>query len=60
MSIAALKRRRKQLKVRNRHLAKIGRPGVPKAHTAGYYARKLQRLIEGERKRAHNKSAGKR
>lgn len=57
MSIAAAKRRRRQLKVGNRHLAKIGRPGVPKKISVEQSARRLQRVIMGEKTRAQRKGA---
>lgn len=56
MSIAAAKRRRRQVAKGNRHLAKIGRPGVPKKRSAEQSARRLAALIAGERRRAQNKS----
>lgn len=59
MSIAAAKRRRRQVKNGNRHLAKIGRPGVPKVRSASYNARKLMRLIEKQKKMAANKARSK-
>ena len=59
MSIAAAKRRRRQVKVGNRHLAKIGRPGVPKKISAEQSASRLRRLIEKEKKIASNKGKKK-
>jgi hypothetical protein len=59
MSIAAAKRRRKQIAKGNRHLAKIGRPGVPKKISASKSARRLAMLIAGEKKRAQNKNQSK-
>jgi len=56
MSIAAAKRRRKQHAVKNRHLAKIGRPGVPKKISAEKSARRLSALIHGERTRMHRQA----
>lgn len=46
MSIAAAKRRRRQVAKGNRHLAKIGRPGVPKKITAEQSARRLARQLQ--------------
>lgn len=56
MSIAAAKRRRRQVVKGNRHLAKIGRPGVPKKISAEQGARRLAhqliRLKEMQQRRA--------
>lgn len=59
MSIAAAKRRRKQLAKGNRHLAKIGRPGVPKKMSREKSARRLARLISGENTRRQRKTGAK-
>lgn len=56
MSIAAAKRRRRQVRMGNRHLAKIGRPGVPKKISAEKAARRLAKLIVGLRTREHRKA----
>lgn len=56
MSIAAMKRRRKQHKIRNRHLAKLGRPGLPKKLTVEQSAKILQERIGKLRKIAANKA----
>lgn len=57
MSIATMKRRRKQHAIRNRHLAKIGRPGLPPKVSAEKSARRLAAVIMGERKRNNNKNS---
>lgn len=57
MSIAAAKRRRRQVAKGNRHLAKLGRPGVPKKLSAEASSRKLARLISGLKTRAARKGA---
>lgn len=57
MSIAAAKRRRRQVANGNRHLAKIGRPGVPKKISRDKSARKLARVIAGENMRRQRKGA---
>lgn len=49
MSIAAAKRRRRQVAKCNRHLAKIGRPGTPKKISASKSARRLAKLIGKEK-----------
>ena len=59
MSIAAAKRRRRQVRKGNRHLAKIGRPGVPKTITAEQSARRLAARINKEKQIAYNKSKSK-
>lgn len=56
MSIAAAKRRRKQHAKGNRHLAKIGRPGLPKKMSQEQSARRLAALIAGERRRSAGKN----
>ncbi len=56
MSIAAMKRRRKQAKVKNRHLAKLGRPGLPKMYTKEASSKRLARVIANERKMARKSS----
>lgn len=59
MSIAAMKRRRKQFAIRNRHLAKLGRPGLPKKVSVAKSERRLAELISKQRKMAMNKNKGK-
>lgn len=49
MSIAAAKRRRRQVAKGNRHLAKIGRPGTPKKISASKSAARLQRVINKQK-----------
>jgi hypothetical protein len=55
MSIAAAKRRRRQQANGNRHLAKIGRPGVPKKLSEAKSARKLAQKIATLRRIQTNK-----
>lgn len=55
MSIAAARRRRRQQQIGNRHLAKIGRPGVPAKVSAEKSATRLARHIEKMKTIASNK-----
>ena len=55
MSIAAAKRRRRQQANGNRHLAKIGRPGVPKKLSAEKSAKRLALKIATLRRIQTNK-----
>lgn len=50
MSIACLKRRRKQFEKKFRHLAKLGRPGTPKKYGKEESAKRLARVIANARK----------
>lgn len=59
MSIAAMKRRRRQVAKGNRHLAKLRRPGLPKKISAAKSAMKQARLIANLRKIQTNKGAKK-
>lgn len=52
MSIAAAKRRRKQVAKNNRHLAKLGRPGLPKKISAEKSARLLMKKLATLRRMA--------
>lgn len=56
MSIGELKRRRKQLAKKNRHLAPLGRPGTPKKISASKAAHRLQRTLEKLKTIAANKA----
>ena len=55
MSIAAARKRRRQQKLGNRHLAKIGRPGVPAKVSAEKSATRLAHRIETLKCIASNK-----
>jgi hypothetical protein len=55
MSIAAAKRRRRQQAKGNRHLAKIGRPGLPKKLSAEKSAKRLAQKIATLRRIQTNK-----
>lgn len=59
MSIAAMKRRRKQHAKGNRHLAKLGRPGLPKKISAQKSAARLAARIATLKKIQTNKGAKK-
>lgn len=59
MSIAAAKRGRKQLAKRNRHLAKVGRPGCPKKISADKSAKRLAEKINKLKLIAHRKGLKK-
>ena len=50
MSIATLKRRRKQFAKQFRHLAKLGRPGTPKKYGKEESAKRLARVIANAQK----------
>lgn len=58
MSIAAAKRRRRQMRMGNKHVAKLGRR-VYKVHSAEHSARKLRRQIETLHRIAQNKGKKK-
>lgn len=57
-AIATMKRRRKQF-AKNRHLAKLGRPGTPKMYSKEASSKRLARLIANERARAGRKASSK-
>lgn len=59
MSIAAMKRRRKQFAKGNRHLAKIGRPGLPKKISVAKSSKRLAMRIATLKRIQSNKGAKK-
>lgn len=58
-AIATMKRRRKQFAKKNRHVAKLGRPGTPKMYSKEASSKRLTRLLANERARAGRKASSK-